>query len=160
MQHFCRFGFGQTDEVSARDHVAISFSERLDRCEDDPPALGDEDRLLGGWGRTRRGTVLGRAQGEAHATARTAPGIASLVGDDSEQPRPKCRVLSKPWQGAPRFYERLLDNVMGVIAAGHRVRYANGDVLIARHQLVVCTKVARACPPDQVRVIVQWTALH
>jgi hypothetical protein len=160
MQHSCRFGFAQTDEVSARDHVAISFRERLNRCEDGSAALGDEDRLLGGWGRTRRGTVLGRAQGQTRATPRAAPGIASLVGDDSEQPRPECRVFSKPWQGSPRLYERLLDNVIGVIAACHHVRHANGDVLIARHQLVIRTKVARACPPDQFRVIVQWTALH
>src|SRR5439155_958839 len=92
-----------------------------------------------------------RAPGQARARARRADAVASLVGDDLQQPGPKGRAPAKASERPPGLDESVLRRLLrvGGVARDH-VGGTESNALVCVHELLVgvCVTALRAL--DQV----------
>ena len=151
---------GELEQVAAGDRVAVVVGQPLDRREQPLLVLARDERRLGGRDRVPRAGLVDRAQDEPLAAARRAAAVASLVGDDPQQPRLERRAAPEAPERALRLDESVLRGLLGVGGvARQQVRRAERDPLICAHERLPGLEVAAPGPLDELG-FVQWPVHH
>src|SRR5262249_57830411 len=88
------------------------------------------------------------------------PAVASLVGDDPEQPRPERRTFTEAAERPVCLHEAVLGGLLGIRGvACDQAGGSEGDVLMHAHELLVCGGVPTLGLGDE-RCLVRWSAHH
>src|SRR5712691_10380475 len=150
----------ELEEVPARDHQPVVVAEVVDEGQEPLPLIRRQDRRLGGWGRIPRAEVLRQAKVQVLATSRRARAVASLIGDDAQQPRSGFGARAEGVQGPVGLEHAFLRGVLRLGGgSGDYVSDSERDLLVSLHNLLKGTLIAalRACEQFG---FVRWTALH
>jgi hypothetical protein len=122
--------------------------------------LVGEQNALGGRSRVPRGLVGRGTQREGCAASGGTAAVASLVGGDPKQPRPKGRASAEAPERPIRLDERLLGGLLRVARiARDDVCGAKRDALMCTHELLIGAFVPAASPLDELTVF-RWPAHH
>ena len=133
-EHLRGLRLGQVEQVAAGDHLALALGQAVDQREHGSPVSAATARCSGSTGDRTGPGLPPDSQGQAVPPTGRPPGVARLVRDDPQEPRPERPVGPEPVERPVRLHERLLHCVLGVASAGDQHGGPVGDPLVSSHQ--------------------------